>query len=237
MRHSLFVFAAVAACAAAQTVTLQSVVVNGGQVTVTYSKDFATCAHLKTLGGQLVHAQNWFCTSGTNVAITVALNGFNSLLQLGIQVILCHGNNGSICSAPTLVTVNPAFVAAPPTLSLATGGVHQLTVISGPLAAGATYLIGGSASGTTPGFQAGLFFVPLNLDDYFTLTASSPNTPPFSGFQGILDVGGDGIAFIGLPGGLPPSLAGLTLNHAVGIITAGGIVVGVSAATALTLVP
>src|SRR5437870_504118 len=98
MCHFALVLAVVASSLAAQTVSLQSVVVNGGQVTVTYSKDFATCAHLELLNGQLVQTQNFFCTQGTNVVVNVPLSGFNSLFALGIQVMLCHGNNGSICS-------------------------------------------------------------------------------------------------------------------------------------------
>jgi hypothetical protein len=234
--RTLALVLALSAALAAQTVTLHSVVVNGAGCTVTYSKDFATCAHLKTTNGTLVHAANWFCTQGNNVAITVALSGFNSLLQLGTQVRLCHGNNGGICSAFLPVTVDPIFQASQPTVSLSTGGIQLLLVNGSTLAAGATYLIGGSVTGTS-GFTVGMFFVPLVPDAWFDFTATNPNTPPLSGFQGTLDANGAGFASITVPPGLPPSLAGLTAWHAVGIISPGVAILGVSGAVSLTLTP
>jgi hypothetical protein len=238
MRSAAFaIVAVVASSVAAQTVTLQSVIVSGSQATVTYSKDFATCAHLKLLDGTLVHAANFFCTSGTNVAISVPLSGFNAGFQLGVQVMLCHGNNGSICSAPVTVIVDPALVGAPPTVSLAAGGVHQLSVGASALAAGGFYLIAGTVSGTSPGFPVGQFLVPLNPDDWFNVTVSNPDTFPLSGFQGLLDAAGNAVATLTVPAGLPPSLAGLVINHAVGVVTPGGVLVGVSAAASLTLTP
>jgi hypothetical protein len=238
MRHTILVLFVLATTAVAQTVTLQSVVVSGGQATVTYSKDFATCAHLKLAStGALVHAQNWFCTSGTNVAISVALSGFNSLFQLGAQVILCHGNNGGICSAPVMITVDPVFTATPPAISLTAGGVQAFTVDASPLAAGATYLIAGSASGTVPGISVGMFHVALNPDDWFNFTIQFPNTPPLSGTLGVIDAAGNATAFLAVPTGLPPSLAGTVVNHVVGIVMPGGVVVGVSQPAPLTLTP
>lgn len=237
MRHLALALAVVVSSLEAQVVTLQSVVVNGGQATVTYSKDFATCAHLKLLNGTLVHSQNVFCTQGTNVVVNVPLSGFNSFFALGIQVMLCHGNNGSICSSPVTVTVDPAFVASPPTISLAAGGTQTLSIAGSPLAAGFTYLIAGSLSGTSPGVSVFQFFVPLNPDDWFAFTVANPNTPPLSGFQGLLDAAGTGAATLTLPPGLPPALAGITVNHAVGLVSPAGVIVGVSAAVSLTAVP
>ena len=237
MRHILFALLVLAGSAAGQTVTLDSVVVSNGQVAVTYSKDFATCAHLKLLNGTLVHSQNWFCTQGTNVVVNVALSGFNASFGLGIDVILCHGNNGSICSAPVTVTVVPSLVATPPALSLATGGVQQITVDASPLAAGSFYLIAGTLSGTVPGVVVGPFVVPLNLDSWFVFTFQNPNTFPLGGFQGFLDAAGTATATFTLPAGLPPSLAGLVVHHAVGIVTPAGVIAGVSGPASLTLVP
>jgi hypothetical protein len=237
MRHAILVSFIVAATAAAQTVTLQSVVVSGNQATVTYSKDFTTCAHLKVASGALVHAQNWFCTSGTNVAISVALSGFNSLFQLGVPVQLCHGNNGGICSAFVPITVDPTFTASPPSISLATGGVHAFAISASALAAGATYLVAGSSSGTAPGFFAGPFFVALNPDAWFDFTLQFPNVPPLANTLGVLDAAGSATATLTVPTGLPPSLAGVVVNHVVGVVTPGGIVVGISQPTSLTLTP
>ena len=150
MRPSILALVVLAAPIAAQTVSLQSVVVSGNQATVTYSKDFTTCAHLMLLNNTLVHANNWFCASGTNVAITVPLSGFNSFFQLGTTVKLCHGNNYGVCSAPVTITVDPSLVGTPATISLATGGIYSFAVNASALGAGATYLIAGSFSGTFP---------------------------------------------------------------------------------------
>ena len=237
MRNAVLVLLLVSATLAAQTVTLHSVVVSGNQATVTYSKDFATCAHLKLLSGQLVHTQNHFCTQGTNVAISVLLTAFNASFQLGTQVILCHGNNSNICSAPVIITVDPSFVATPPTISLAAGGTQQLAIGASTLAAGSLYLIAGTMSGTSPGLSVGIFFVPLNPDFWFTFTLANPNTPPLAGFQGFLDAAGAATATITIPVGSPPGFAGIVLHHAVGIVTPGGVIVGVSAAASLTLQP
>jgi hypothetical protein len=192
---------------------------------------------LKLLDGTLVHSNNWFCTSGINVAVSVQLSGFNAGFQLGVQVILCHGNNGSICSAPVTIVVNPTLTGTPPTLSLATGGVQQLAVGASTLGAGSLYLIAGSLSGTSPGLTVGQFLVPLNPDDWFVITLQNPNTFPMSGFQGVLDGAGAAVATLTLPPGLPPVIAGAVINHAAGIVTPGGILVGVSGAASLTLVP
>jgi hypothetical protein len=237
MRNTAFAFVLLAASSVAQTVTLTSVVVSGNQATVTYSKDFATCAHLKLLNGTLVHAQNWFCTQGVNVAITVPLTGFNSLFQLGTQVILCHGNNGSICSAPVMIIVDPALVATPPTISLAAGGVQTLAADASVLAAGASYLVAGTLSGTSPGLFLDPFVVALNFDAWTQFTLDNPNTPPLGGFQGILSATGTTTATISIPPGVPAVFAGIVVNNVVGIVTAGGTIVGISAPTSLTLVP
>jgi hypothetical protein len=236
MRRTVLLFV-LASTAAAQTVTLQSVVVSGNQATVTYSKDFATCAHLKLANGTLVHAQNWFCTSGTNVAISVPLSGFNSFFQLGVPVMLCHGNNGGICSALVPIIVDPTFTASPTSISLATGGVQVMAVSASALAAGSTYLIAGSASGTAPGFFAGPFFVALNPDAWFDFTIQNPNVPPLGNTLGLLDVTGGATATLTVPTGLPPSLAGVVVNHVVGVVTPGGIVVGISQPVSLLLTP
>jgi hypothetical protein len=238
MRHAILVLFVLATTVVAQTVTLQSVVVSGNQATVTYSKDFATCAHLRLVSnGSLVHAQNWFCTSGTNVAISVALTGFNAGFQLGAQVILCHGNNYNICGGPVAITVDPTLTATPPSISLTTGGVQTFAVGASVLAAGGTYLIAGSASGTVPGLFVGPFHVALNPDDWFTFTINFPNTPPLSGTLGILDASGNATAFLAVPTGLPPSLAGVVVNHVVGVVMPGNVVVGVSQPAPLTLTP
>jgi hypothetical protein len=237
MRDLILVLVVLTASLAAQTVALQSVVVSGNQATVTYSKDFATCAHLMLPNNTLVHTNNVFCTSGTNVAATLPLSEFNSFFQLGVQVKLCHGNNYGVCSALVTITVDPSLTAAPTTISLAAGGVHALSIGASPLGAGATYLVAGSTSGTVPGFFAGPFHVALNPDGWFDYTIQNPNVFPLSNTLGVLGAGGTANAAIIVPPNAPPVFAGVMIDSVVGIVTAGGVVVGISAPVTLTLVP
>jgi uncharacterized repeat protein (TIGR01451 family) len=88
--------------ASAETVTLHSVTkdTNAQTLTVIYSKDFATCAHLVTSSFQITHSNNFFCTQGNNVSVTQPLSAF-PLIQNGSvsSVKLCNGNNYGVCSA------------------------------------------------------------------------------------------------------------------------------------------
>ncbi len=74
--------------------------VNGENVSVTYAKNFATCAHLFNARGQIIHVQNMFCE--TNGLKTVNLTSTNFAPNLapavGAEYKLCHGNNSGICT-------------------------------------------------------------------------------------------------------------------------------------------
>lgn len=83
-------------------VKLTSVVIDGTNVIVNYSKNFITCAHLKNSSNAILHTQNHFCSN--TGPITVPLSSFNSSFQNGISVKLCHGNNGNLCSPLVVVT-------------------------------------------------------------------------------------------------------------------------------------
>jgi hypothetical protein len=92
--------------AAQDSVTLHSVTVHANNdVTVVYSKNFATCAHLRfsnaacTQYGALTHAQNIFCTQGTMVTVTRPATSFVGGFGPGSRVFLVHGNNSSVRSA------------------------------------------------------------------------------------------------------------------------------------------
>jgi hypothetical protein len=107
MRSSLLLVSLALATplAAQDTVSLASVRVDlAGMVHVTYSKNFATCAHLMTQSRQLVHTQNHFCTSGNDVVVSLPLSAFNAPFAVGVTLILCHGNNYGVCSSPVRVT-------------------------------------------------------------------------------------------------------------------------------------
>jgi hypothetical protein len=96
---------ATAPLAAQDVVTLHSVTLDASNnVTVVYSKNFATCAHMRfsnatcTQNGALTHVQNWFCTSGTNVSITLPSTAFVAGFGPGINVYMVHGNNSGVFS-------------------------------------------------------------------------------------------------------------------------------------------
>ena len=87
----------------ADQVTLQSVVISGPNVTVSYSKNFPTCAHLLLASNsQILHVQNHFCQNAGPV--TQPRTSFNAALVSGARVKLCHGNNYGVCSAVVTVT-------------------------------------------------------------------------------------------------------------------------------------
>lgn len=107
----------VAAPAVAQdVVTLHSVtVLANNDVTVVYSKNFATCAHMRfsnatcTLTGALTHVNNLFCTQGNQVTVTVPLTAFVAGFGPGVPVYMVHGNNAGVSSPCVTVGCNGAY--------------------------------------------------------------------------------------------------------------------------------
>jgi FG-GAP repeat len=135
-------------------------------------------------------------------------------------------------------------------LSLATGGAQHLaidgvTIVDMPWtpvsesAAGRPYVVLGSATGVAPGFQLGVqHHVPLNVDSYFLLTATTLGSNHIVGGIGVLDAEGLAQPSIVIPPLAIPSLVGLVLHHAVIVFDGpgfGGKVRGVSNAAALRL--
>lgn len=119
MRHllSLVALAAAAALAPAQdAVTLHSVTVRADDtVAVVYSKNFATCAHMRfgnatcTQTGAMTHAQNLFCTQGTNVTVTLPQSSFVAAFGPGSRVYMVHGNNSAVASPCIDVAYDGAY--------------------------------------------------------------------------------------------------------------------------------
>lgn len=103
--------------------------------------------------------------------------------------------------------------ASTETLALAAGATVDFALVAGTPHAGDLYLVLGSLSGTDPGVAAGLHTLPLNVDAYFLITLTQPNTV-IAGSLGTLDGLGRATAGITLPAGSPPALAGLTAHHA-----------------------
>lgn len=136
-------------------------------VTVEYSKDFATCAHMKDTSGALVHTNNVFCTSGNHVVVVLPLSEFKSNFAVGAQVDLCHGNNGGICSP--FVTVTSAATCQADLGFGGPGNVH-ISVCGSPLATGQTATF--TVASNLPS-AAGFLFI--------SLTSAPTFVPPLGG--------------------------------------------------------
>lgn len=144
--------AALAVHAPAQdVVTLHSVTfLANGNVTVVYSKNFATCAHLRssnpscTQNGPLVHVANLFCTSGNQVTVTLPTSSFTAGFGPGQPVYLVHGNNSSVRSPCVTVGCNGAYGVG----CAGAAGVPVLAASSDCPAAGSTLNLG--VSGAVP---------------------------------------------------------------------------------------
>lgn len=114
--HSLAALLLAPFAIAQDTVTLHSVtVLANNDVTVVYSKNFATCAHMRfsnatcTQNGPLTHTQNWFCTQGSQISITLPGTAFLASFGPGTPVFMVHGNNGGVASPCVTVGCNGAY--------------------------------------------------------------------------------------------------------------------------------
>jgi hypothetical protein len=105
--------------------------------------------------------------------------------------------------------VNPAQISA------GAGGAADFTLAAGPENANRTYVLLGSASGTTPGtpLPGGMATLPLNWDIFTSTVISLINTPVFDQFMGTLDGAGSAGAKLDTFGPIPGA-AGITLYFA-----------------------
>jgi hypothetical protein len=119
--HPLVVATLVLALAGApalaqDVVTLHSVtVLANNDVTVVYSKNFLTCAHMRfnnstcTQSGNLTHVNNLFCTMGNQVSVTLPPTAFVAGFGPGIPVFMVHGNNSGVASPCITVGCNGTY--------------------------------------------------------------------------------------------------------------------------------
>jgi len=101
------------------------------------------------------------------------------------------------------------------TLAYSTLGAQTLTIDAGPDYAGDEYAILGTLSGTGPGMTLLGVSVALNPDLWTVFTLKNPNTVMTPGFAGVLSAGGRGLAKLDFSTGMPVSLIGATMHHAV----------------------
>jgi hypothetical protein len=203
---------------AQDAITLHSVTIEANDdVTVVYSKNFATCAHMRFSDtscnqfGALTHVQNHFCTQGANVTISVPLSAFVGPFGPGIPVFMHHGNNSGVRSACVTVGCNGAYGPAcngsggPPVLGSPdvcppAGGSLQLALTNG-----------------LPGSLAilGLGLAQANLPVLgCTLLVDAIGATVF------LPLDGTGAAALSIP--LPPGINGLSVTAQAFVLDGGG---------------
>jgi hypothetical protein len=178
---------------AQDVVTLHSVTLDANDdVTVVYSKNFATCAHMRfnnascTQSGALTHVANHFCAQGTNVSITLPSTAFVSGFGPGISVFMVHGNNPGVqspcvtvecdgvfgigCAGATGVPVLDSVNACPPA-----GGQLDLDVSNA--AAGSLAVLGfGLGQTSIPLFGCTLLLNPVLATTVVVLDGSGNGT-------------------------------------------------------------
>lgn len=209
-----------------------------GSETIAYAFDFAgSWTHVATFGTSLIQPVG-SCgrdvdRAGDLAALTAAdPNGDG----LGPPV-LPPLPPSSISLASVAGTLCPPFVVAPDSISLAEGGAQGLLLQQNAAFSGLVYLVLGSASGTTPGFSAGSFTIPLNVDPFFELSLLGANVYPFDATLGTFDAAGRAAARFFVTTGLPPALIGVTLSHAYGVLDIAGTLAYVSPPQSLSLAP
>ncbi len=108
-----------------------------------------------------------------------------------------------------------SLAGCPGTISIGSGGTHQLYLTAGATHASQLYLVLGSASGTSPGFLVDGTLLPLNFDPYMTFTLQAANSPTYVNTLGVLGApAGAAMATINVPTGLNPNAVGLAVDHA-----------------------
>ena len=112
-----------------------------------------------------------------------------------------------------LTCTNQALLAVPRFLSLSAPARQVFRLDAGESHGGGVYLLVGTASGTSPALVVDGLTVALVPDAYTTASILGAGSFPFLQTLGALDSAGRAIAALELPAGLPPSLAGLDIDH------------------------
>ncbi len=133
-----------------------------------------------------------------------------------------YNNGAQSGSARVLSGVSSSMVASSHLISLNDGGSSQWTLCM-PDYPYANYVIVGSLTGTSPGFQIGTVTMPLNADAWTDLSFVLRNGSVLTNTFSTLDVFGMATASFNHAGGIvDPVLEGLTFFHAALIFSADG---------------
>lgn len=103
--------------------------------------------------------------------------------------------------------------ASSSSLPAATGGRIEFDVVAGTEFAGDSYLLLGSSSGSSPGFDLQGFHVPLNFDVYLRYMLRVPPSTYHGNHYGRLDALGRVSSSLMLPASVTSGFAGATFDH------------------------
>lgn len=132
-----------------------------------------------------------------------------------LAIVAQNGPASVGATVANLEQTGNALQVWPPSLSVSQGGQQQLALNAGPPAAGSSYWILGSATGTSPGQPLpGGFVLPLIDDAYFQFTLAVPNSTALPESLGALGTTGQFQTVFTLPAASDPALVGTTLWHA-----------------------
>jgi FG-GAP repeat len=175
---------------------------------------------------------------GDGFPSTVALDGDQAVVGVAWDSSGSALHHGS-AAAFDLANLGAPILAAPSTLSVATGGSQLIAIHPGLAHAGGWYWLLGTVSGTAPGLPLpNLGVLPLNADAYFDFTLANANLPPLVQSFGSLGALGQAVAALVIPPGTDSSLAGLVAHHAYVVIVPSSLTVSyVSTTVSAAIVP
>ncbi|MEZ5963692.1 MAG: hypothetical protein R3F56_07585 [Planctomycetota bacterium] len=101
-----------------------------------------------------------------------------------------------------------------PRLPIGLRSTAMFHLAGGAALAGRTYVLLGSASGTTPGTRIGQVTLPLNVDGFFGMIGSNLGTALLPGFAGVLGADGGATASFDTQVPVPSALVGTNLDFA-----------------------
>src|SRR5690606_8005366 len=145
---------------------------------------------------------------------------------------------GQVATSSREIDAGAVLTLSSPLFGAGAGGSVDVRLDAGSGAAGATYLVLGSLSGTTPGtpWQPG-FHVPLNLDGLTEALFLAVNTPVLQAGLGTFDANGRATATLTVPAGVLSGFTFRSLSFAAIAVDGTGAPLFVSNAGALLIMP
>lgn len=199
----------------------ESIAVDHGSALIGAPADgegFGSCFQFQQLGGEWVEVEKIEPSLGAdeyNFGTAIDLDAGVAMVNIGLDQAGVLGQYaGSLYEYGTSLGDCPELSAYPGWVSLTDGGNQTLSIETDPAYAFHPYVVLGSMSGTEPGIPLPAGVIPLNVDAYTLLSATSANTAPFVGTFGLLSGEARGSAAISIPPGAAPALAGWILHHA-----------------------